>query len=62
MTYNYDKKTKKSFEKKPVKGTKIFLKNKKTKSDNMLLSEIEIFLKKKKKRRINMVVTNIKIF
>ena len=37
----YFKKTKKIFEKKLVKGTKIFLKKKKTKSSNILLSHIE---------------------
>ena len=59
--YYYKKKQqqKKSFQKRHVKGTKIFLK-KKTKSANMLVSDIEIFLKKKKKRSVNMVVNNIK--
>ena len=33
---------------------------KKTKSANMLMSDIEIFLKKKKKRSVNMVVNYIK--
>ena len=52
MTNNYCKKTKKNFtiiKKKHMKGTKIFLKKKKTKSTNMLVTKIEIFLKKKKK-------------
>ena len=44
-------KTKKGFQKRLVKGTKIFLKKKKTKSANMLLSNIEIFLKRKKKKK-----------
>ena len=43
-----------------MKGGKIFLKKKKTKSLNILVSDREIFLKKKKKRSINMVVNNIK--
>ena len=47
---------------KPVKGTKIFLKKKKSKSVNMLVNDIEIFLKKKKKRSVNMVVNDVKIF
>ena len=55
-------KTKKGFQKRLVKGTKIFLKKKKSKGANMLLSDIEIFLKKKKKRRANMMVNDIKIF
>ena len=45
------KKIKKSLKKKQAKGTKIFLKKKKTKSSNMLVSDIEIFLKKKEKKR-----------
>ena len=62
MTNNYcQKKTKKSFKKKHVKGTKFFLNKKKTKSVNMLVSNIETFLKKKKKRSANMVV-NDRIF
>ena len=39
------KKTKKSFKKKHVRGTKIFLKKKKGKSPNILVRDIEIFLK-----------------
>ena len=63
MTNNYyKKKTKKSFKKKHVKGNKILLKKKKTKSTNMLMSNIEIFLKKEKKRSVNMVENNIRIF
>ena len=58
----YKKKTKKNFKKKHVKGTKIFLNKKKTKSVNILVSNIEIFLKKEKKGRVNMVVTDIRIF
>ena len=62
LTGHYKKKIKKSFQKRLVKGTKIFLKKKKTNGTNMLVSNIEIFLKKKKKRSVNMVVNNIKIF
>ena len=58
----YKKKTKKNFKKKHVEGTKIFLNKKKTKSVNILVSDIEIFLKKEKKGRVNMVVTDIRIF
>ena len=43
-----------------MKGVKIFLKEKKAKSLNMLVSDVEIFLKKKKKRSVNMVVNDIK--
>ena len=46
MTNNYYQKTKKSSKKKQVKGTKIFLKKKKTKIANILVSNIEIFLKR----------------
>ena len=60
--YYKKKKIKKSFQKRLVKGTKIFLKKKKTNGTNMLVSNIEISLKKKKKRSVNMVVNNIKIF
>ena len=55
------KKTKKSFQKRLVKGTKIFLNMKKTKSANMYVRNIEIFLKMTKKS-VNMVVNYIKIF
>ena len=37
-------KTKKNFQKMLMKGTKIFLKKKKTKSANILVRDIEIFL------------------
>ena len=45
MTNNYYKKKrkKKSFKKKHMKGTKIFLKKKKTKSVNTVVSDIKIF-------------------
>ena len=62
MTNKYYQKKKKSFKKKHVKGSKIFLTKKKTKGVNMLVSDIEIFLKKKKKRNVNMVVDDIRIF
>ena len=52
----------KNFQKRIVKGTKIFPKKKRTKSANMLVSDIEIILKKKKKRSANMVVNDIKHF
>ena len=42
MTNNYYKKTKKSFKKKHVKRTKIYLKKKK-KSVNMVVNDIRIF-------------------
>ena len=62
MLTGYCQKTKKSFQKRPVKCNKISLKKKKTKGANMLVSKIKIFLKKKKKRIVNMVVNNMKIF
>ena len=46
----YQKKTMKSFKKKHVKGTKIFLKKKKKKSRKRLEKDIKIFLKNKKKK------------
>ena len=48
------------YQKRLMKGTKIFLKKEKTKSAK-LVSNIEIFVNKKKKRSINMVVSDIKI-
>ena len=62
MTNNSYQKTKQNLKKKHVKGIKIFLKIKKTKSANMLVNDTETFLKKKKKRSVNMVVNDIKIF
>ena len=59
---NIISKINKSFQKKLVKGTKIFLNKEKTKGANMLVSNIEIFLKKKKKRSVNMVVKDMKNF
>ena len=45
MLTGYQQKNKEGLSKRLVKGTKIFLKKKKTKSHNMLVSNIEIFLK-----------------
>ena len=59
LTGYYKKKTKKDFQKRLVKRTKIFLKSKTTKRTNMLLSDIEIFLKKKKKLSMKMIVKKI---
>ena len=61
MTTNYYKKTKNSFQKILGKGNQNISKEKKTKSINMLVSDIEIFLKKKKKR-VNMVVNERRVF
>ena len=55
-------KAKEGIRKSLKKATKIFLKKKKTKSTNMLVSDMEIFLKMKKKKSVNMVMNNIKIF
>ena len=57
MTNNYYQKIKKKLRKEAI-----FLKKKKTKSANMLVSDIENFRKKKKKRHVNIVVKDIKIF
>ena len=48
-TEYYKKKTKKGFKKRPMKGIKIFQKKIKTKSENMIVNDIEIFLKMKHK-------------
>ena len=61
MVNKYYEKHKEKLQKKHVKDIKIFLKKKKTKSANMLASNIEISLKKKK-RNVNMVVKDIRIF
>ena len=61
MLTGYNQKNEESVSKKLAKATKIFLKKKKTKSDNILVSDTETSLKKKMKRNIYMVVNNIKI-
>ena len=38
----------------------MFPKRKKTKSDNLFVSDTEILLKKKKRRSVSMVVNNVK--
>ena len=43
---------KKGFKKRLMKGIKIFLKNRKTKSKNIVASNIKIFLKMKNKGKI----------
>ena len=48
LTVNIYQKTKKGFKKRLVKGIKVFLKKRKTKSVNMLVNDVEIFLNKKK--------------
>ena len=48
MLAGYYQKPKKSLQKRHVEGIRIFFKNKKTKSINMLVNDIEIFLKKRK--------------
>ena len=53
MVNKYYQKKKKSFAKKHVKGTKIFLKKKKKKGEKRLETDVKIFLKKKKKKRLN---------
>ena len=59
---NITKKTKQGFKKRLMKGIKIFMMKKKTKSLNMLQKDIEIFLKKEKTKNISMVMNNVKIF
>ena len=61
MLTGYNQKNEESVSKKLAKATKVFLKKKKTKSDNILVSDTETSLKKKMKRNIYMVVNNIKI-
>ena len=61
MLTGYNQKNEESVSKKLAKATKIFLNKKKTKSDNILVSDTETSLKKKMKRNIYMVVNNIKI-
>ena len=58
MTTNYYKKTKNSFQIILGKGNQNISKEKKTKSINMLVSDIEIFLKKKKKGSVNAVLND----
>ena len=58
MVDEYYQKTKESFRKKHVKGTKIFLKKKKTKNTNMLEKDIKVLLKKKKKKGVS-IITNL---
>ena len=50
------------FQKRLVKGIKIFQKKKKAKSKNMVVKDIEIFLEKKKTIGISMVVNDIEMF
>ena len=52
MVNKHYQKTKKSFKKKPVKGTKIFLKKKKKKSVSIIMIKLRIFLKKKNKKKV----------
>ena len=49
------------FQKRLVKGIKIFQKKKKAKSKNMVVKDIEIFLEKKKTISISMVVNDIEM-
>ena len=61
MTTNYYQK-KEKLSKKARGRYQNLSEEEKTKSTNMLVSDIEIFLKKKKKRNVNMVVNDIKNF
>ena len=56
------RKIKKGFEKRLVKGIKIFQKKKKPKSENMVVNDIEIFLKKEKIKSANRLMKNIENF
>ena len=49
----YQKNKKTSFDKKHVKGTKIFLRKKKKKGEKSPETDIKIFLKKKSKRKLS---------
>ena len=59
ITGYYQKTRKNDFEKRLVKGIKIFLKKK---SKNMVVNDIEIFLKKKTKRFVSFLNRNIIFF
>ena len=64
MTNNYCKKTKKNFtiiKKKHMKGTKIFLKKKKTKKHQYARDQ-DRNLSEKEKEKCQMVVNDIRIF
>ena len=54
MVNKYFQKTNKSFEKKHVKGAKIFLKEKKKKSVSIIGIKIRISLKKKNKKKLSL--------
>ena len=62
ITINYYHKYKEKLQKELHKSYQNLSEKKKTKSFNMLVSDIEILLKKKKKKSVNMVVNNMKIF
>ena len=52
MVNKYYENTMKSFEKKHMKDTKLFLKKKKKKSVSITVNVIRIFLKNKKKKKV----------
>ena len=56
---NYIKKTKKGFERKHVKRTKIFLKINKKKDKKGTKANIKLSMKKKKKKRVNIIMIEI---
>ena len=58
----YQKKTKKGFEKRLVKGIKISPRKKKSKKRQYACVNIKVFSKKKKKKSVSFVVKSIKIF
>ena len=62
MLKNYYQKCKEKLQKEARERYENLSEEKKAKSANMIVSDIEIFLKKKKKRSVNMVVNDIKIF
>ena len=63
MLAGYYQKPKERFQKKAlVKGIKIFLRTKKTKSIYMLVNDIEFFLTKRKTKSEKMAVNEISIF
>ena len=62
MLAGYYQKCKENLPKKTSERYQNLSEEEKTKSTNMLVSDIEIVLKNKKKRSVNMFMNNIKIF
>ena len=61
MSTRYYQKNKERFQKRHVRGIKIFLKKIKAKSVNALANDTEIFLKKKKIKSVSIAANDIDI-